>query len=81
MGRNIGVRLSIGGLNRLMRGAEAQRKVDEEGNRRAVKAGPKFEYVPRNHPRTAGGIIRPKDGVELSDDERLALLRAGLGSS
>ena len=79
MANDVRVRLSLAGLNRLMRSEPIQRKVTAEAARIASRAGDKFQVEAKPHRWTARAYAETKKGVKLTDADRLALLRAVRG--
>lgn len=55
---DIGVKLNLRGLNKLMTSAAMQADIDARGRRMAAAAGPEFEYVRSPHRYTARGYVR-----------------------
>lgn len=76
MGNDVRVKLKLTGLNKLMRSEPVQAKVNSEAARVAASAGGKFRVTPSTHRWTARAFVEPRPGVRLSDEDRLALLRA-----
>ncbi|MEV8339208.1 hypothetical protein [Leucobacter sp. NPDC077196] len=70
------VKLKLRELNKLMRSAPVQAKVNEEGARMANRAGSKFRLKPDPHKWTARSFVESKPGERLSDADRIALLRS-----
>lgn len=70
------VKLNLRELNKLMRSAPVQAKVNAEGARMANRAGPKFRVTPSPHRWVARAFVEAKPGERLSDADRIALLRA-----
>lgn len=81
MGKDVRVKLKLQGLNKLMRSAPVQSKVNAEGARMAARAGGKFRVTPSPHRYTARAFVEPLPGEAVSDADRLALLRALGGAS
>ncbi|GAA1579240.1 hypothetical protein ACIFOC_00443 [Leucobacter aridicollis] len=81
--RDVKVKLKLTGLNKLMTSAPVQSRVNEQAARVSAAAGSKFEMVvqgKRPSRRTARAYVQPREGVRLSDADRIALLRALEGS-
>lgn len=76
MAKDVRVKLSLRGLNRLMRSDPVQAEVNKAAARIAAKAGPKFQVKPSKHQWTARAFVEPKPGVTVSHADRAALLRA-----
>lgn len=70
------VKLKLRELNKLMRSASVQAKVNAEAGRMASRAGPKFRVKPDPHKWTARAFVESKPGEALSDADRVALLRS-----
>lgn len=58
---NVQVRLNLPALNRLMAGNTMQAQADRIGRAMAADAGAGFEYRPRRHRWTAGGVVGTAD--------------------
>lgn len=77
----VNVKLSLPGLNALMRSAPVQAIVDARGKRMAAVAGENFEYVPRPHKWTARGYVQPANAEGRREEAREKRLNRALGSS
>lgn len=76
MAKDVRVKLSLRGLNRLMRSDPVQAEVNKAAARVAAKAGPKFQVKPSTHRWVARSFVEPKPGVTVSHADRAALLHA-----
>lgn len=70
------VKLKLTGLNKLMRSAPVQAKVNAEAGRMSARAGSKFRVAPSSHRYTARAFVESKPGEKLTDSDRISLLRA-----
>lgn len=76
MAKDVRVKLSLRGLNRLMRSDPVQAEVNKAAGRVAARAGAKFQVKPSSHRWTARAFVEPKPGETVSHADRAALLRA-----
>ena len=70
------VKLKLTGLNKLMRSAPVQAKVNAEAGRMAARAGAKFRVTPSPHRWVARAFVESKPGEKLSDADTAGLLGA-----
>ena len=75
------VKLKLLGLNVLMRSEQAQRVVDQHGQRIARAAGENFEYVRSPHKWTARGFVQAKNARGRRQEAREKRLTRAVGSA
>lgn len=74
MAKDVRVKLKLSGLNKLMRSAPIQAKVNEKAAKISAAAGPKYRMVVRPHRYTARAFVEPVEGANITDDDQRRLL-------
>lgn len=75
------VKLNLAGMNKLMTCADAQRIVDQQGERLARAAGPDFRYRASPHRWTARGYVEPANARGRRQEAREKRLARAIGST
>ena len=76
MARDVRVKLSLRGINRLMRSQPVQAEVNKTAGRIAAGAGPKFQVHPSPHKWTGRAFVEPVKGERIGHGDRERLLSA-----
>lgn len=75
------VKLNLAAINQLMTSADAQRVVDQEGERLARAAGPDFRYRASPHRWTARGYVEPANARGRRQEAREKRLSRAIGTA
>lgn len=74
MSKDVRVKLSLKGINKLMTSAPVQAEVNKRAAKIAASAGPKYRMVVRPHKWTARAFVEPVEGARVTDDDQRRLL-------
>lgn len=81
MSKNVEVRLRLPGINKVMRGEGAQRKVNELAYRMLAAAGPGHEVVVTPHRYVARAHVQQEDDVQARRDPNGIELLNAMGAT
>lgn len=73
---DVNVKLSIKGVNALMRSKPVQAEVNKRAAKMAAAAGPKYRMVVSPHKWTARAFVSAADGAKITDADVSGLARA-----